>query len=127
MNFALSTGYDTGGWLDPNDSQFDSETLVTGSDNTAPVISDTPQSGGFTWGGLHNILGAIGQTARDVGTTVGSIKRAGRDIEGNYKTAEANAASGNKLGQWWQYSSTTDKVMIGIGIAGLYLVIKGHK
>lgn len=142
MTFALGAGYDSGDWLDNaasmESSGFGSEVIVQGGENTAPVVSDVPQSANqnpqFSWAGLHNILGSIGsaardvgKTARDLGTSVGSVKKAVKDAEGQYSTAEHNAESGNKLGQWWQYSSTTDKIMIGIGIAGLYLVVKGHK
>ena len=122
--------YDTGSASDPNSGSYDptygSDVLVLGDSNTPPVYSDTPQTSiGSVFGGLHNILGAIGTTARDVGSAVGSVRRSVREAKGQYSTAEKNAESSNKVGQWWQYSSTTDKLMIGIGVLGLVLVLKG--
>ena len=130
MNFALSTGY-SADWLDNADamssSGFQADQSVTGDSQTMPTQSDSPQVAGPSWSGIHNLLGAIGTTARDLGTAVGSVKNAANTAKGQYNTAQQNAASGNKLGQWWQYSSTTDKIMVGIGVAGLVLVLRGHK
>jgi len=131
MDFALGVGYTTGQSEDPSSPYYNplpaSEVLITGDTNTAPVVSDTPQSSGITWSGLHNLLGSIGTTARDVGSVIGSTQYAVNQAKGQYNTARTNAASNNKLGQWWQYSSTNDKIMVAIGIAGLFLVVRSAK
>lgn len=92
-----------------------------------PILSmepqEAPQSGWDTLQNLMGSIGSIGQTARDLGTAVGTIER---DIKGagtEYQTARNNAKTGNKLGQWWDYAPTTDKVMVGLAAAGLVLVV----
>lgn len=92
-----------------------------------PILSMEPQTASQTgWDSIRNIMGAVGsvgQTARDIGTAVGTIERDIKGASQEYQTARNNAKSGNKLGQWWDYAPTTDKVMVGLAAAGLVLVV----
>jgi len=125
MDFALSTGY--GSDANPVENyNFGSDVLVTGDANTPPTISDTPvTSVGSVFSGIHNLLGGIATIARDTGTIVGETRRIRDTAATQYQSANNAAYTGNKGATWWQYASTTDKVMIGIGVLGLLLVLKG--
>lgn len=103
---------------------FESTVLVEGDSQTFPTITDPGQrasGGAFT--GLANLLGSIGTTARNVGTAVGSVQRDVRLAPQQYEAARQQAASGNRVGQWWNYSTGADKMTILIGLAGLGLVV----
>lgn len=104
-----------------------SEDLPTlqGDGNSPPVQADTmPQRSNS----LVDLLGSIGSTARDLGTAVGMTKRELSTVDDKFKKARDAQESGNSLSTWWQYTSTTDKVMIGLAAAGLVLVLyKGVK
>ena len=95
-----------------------------GIGTAVPTMSTPGQSGSPS---LMQILGSLGTYARDVGTAVGSVRRditgAGRAYNTAYNQA-ANPTPQNKLAQWWAYSSMTDKLTVGIGIAGLYYIAK---
>lgn len=104
-----------------------SETTLNGTQNTPPLVSttmqtDTPGNSPFT--GIQKLLGSIGPIARDFGTAVGTIKRQINGAPIEYQKAENAAATGDKASQWWQYSSTTDKLTVGIGLAGLFLLLR---
>lgn len=107
---------------------FESDTLILGTPNDPPVISDLPQSNGDWWSGIKNVLGSVGTIARDVGTAVGNAERARTAASQQYQTARTNARNDNKIMQWWQYSSTQDKVMAGLALVGvavaIYTVVK---
>lgn len=107
---------------------YGSPTSVTGGANNLPTVSDEPQ------GGWYNdtlfLLGSVGRTARDLGTAVGTARRdidaAVAAVEGapaQYQTAQRNAHTGNRLGQWFQYATPTDKVMALLAIAGIGVAI----
>ncbi len=87
-----------------------------GDGNSPPIQTDTTYQ---TSPSVLQLLGSIGTTARDVGTAAGTIKRDFEQAGTNYKTAYNAAAQGNSLQQWWLYASTTDKIMVGLGIAGI--------
>ena len=70
------------------------------------------------------LLGSIGTTARDLGTAVGKIQRDMRTASENYRQARDAAASGNSLSLWWQYASTTDKLMVGLAVVGIIVALK---
>jgi type II secretory pathway component PulM len=53
---------------------------------------------------------------------VGTVERDFNQAGENFQRARNNAKEGNKLAVWWDYAPTTEKVMVGIGIAGLALV-----
>jgi hypothetical protein len=119
-----------------SDDSFNSDILVEGdgSPNVYPTVSTSPSvpdDGGYS-GTLQNILGSVGdvinnlpQTAKNLGTAVGSVKHTIDVSKTNYKHAETAAASGNNLGTWWQYASTTDKLMIGLAVVGIFVALKG--
>lgn len=89
-----------------------------------PTMSTTGQSGSPS---LQQILGSLGGMARDLGTAVGTVGRDIRGIGPAYRGAYNNATNPspqNRLSQWWTYSSTTDKLTVGIGLAGLYFLVK---
>lgn len=116
--FAMD-GYDDGSGVDtigvPDDFG-----ILQGDGNSPPVQTDnTPQRSSS----ILDILGSIGSTARDLGTAVGKIEHDVKAAGPAYQEARNNAKTGNSLGTWWQYASTTDKMMVGIGIAGLLLVV----
>lgn len=101
-----------------------SDVMITGSPATYNVVSDTPESSiGSVFSSALSILGSIGKTARDVGTAVGTVRRDLKAAEGEYRVAQTNAYQGNALGQWWQYSTTQDKMMIGLAVAGIAVVL----
>lgn len=109
------------------------EILTTsGTANSPPLESTPPQSSGNTsFSGVQNLMGSIGGVlrsftglVRDAGTAVGTVQRTVNEAPATYERARSNAESGNKLGQWWQYSSTTDKLTVGIGLAGLYFLLR---
>ncbi len=98
-------------------------TELQGDGNSAPVVSDvTPQ----TTPTLQQLLGSGGivQTARDLGTAVGTIQQQINAAGPAYTQARTNAATGNKLGTWWQYASTTDKLMVGLAVIGIIVALK---
>jgi hypothetical protein len=101
-----------------------SDVLVSGSVNQPPVISDQPESStNSPFGGITQLLGSIGTTARDLGTAVGTAKASIKGAGAAYRTAEHNAATGNSVGQWWQYSTTMDKVMVGLAVAVVAVIL----
>lgn len=88
---------------------------------------NSPSQGPFT--GLSKLLGSIGSTARDLGTAVGTVKRDVKRAGAEYRKAEDAAENGNKLQQWWKYSSDTDKLVVGLAFVGVaiaaYQAFKG--
>jgi hypothetical protein len=109
----------------------ESEIALEGIANSPALVSDNMQSSaGSPFATANSLMGAIGSfannvtlLARNVGTAVGTVKRTVATAETEYKIAERNAESGNKLQQWMQYSSTQDKLTVGIGIAGLLFLL----
>lgn len=93
---------------------------LEGDGNSPPVVSDvTPQRDSS----ILQLLGSIGQQARDLGTALGTAKHDISNAKANYNAAYNNAAAGNSLGTWWMYASTTDKLMVGLGVAGILVVL----
>lgn len=96
-------------------------TVLQGDGNSPPLQSDnSPQSSSS----VLQLLGSIGTTARDVGTAVGTVQKQFKDASVNYNQARTNAAGGNKLGTWWMYASTTDKLMVGLAVVGIIVALK---
>ena len=94
------------------------------------LTSDSPTSASDQ--GLNSItklLGSIGTTARNLGTAVGTAKRDIKGAGAQYRAGEKAAERQSKVQQWWMYSTTNDKLVIGLAIAGiaiaLYQVKKG--
>ena len=113
-----------------NANSFETQSMLATASNDAglgtamPVMSTPGQSGNPS---LMQILGSLGTYARDIGTAVGSVKRDINGVGRAYNTAynqAANPTPQNKLSQWWAYSSMTDKLTVGIGIAGRYYIAK---
>lgn len=97
-----------------------SDQLLYGSANDAPIVSTPMQSSESSpFSKLIDLLGSVGTVARDLGTAVGKTEADLKAASGEYKTARANALSGNTLGTWWQYASMTDKLVVGLAAAGV--------
>lgn len=101
-----------------------SNDTVTGV-NGLPTVSTPMQTSAVTDYGtsILQLLGSASQTARDVGTAVGSIKRDLKGVPAAYQTAQDNAASGNKVGTFWQYASPTDKTMIILAVVAIAVTL----
>lgn len=98
------------------------------SDNTLPVsepqFSPWTNNFGSVKSGINDfrqVVGSVSGIARDIGTAVGEIRRAVTDTPKEYTRAVKNAERGNSLGQFWQYATPTDKMMISL--AGLAVVV----
>lgn len=118
------------------DGGFSSDGLVEGDGtwDVLPTISDSPSSSrdsGSLSSSVSNILGSIGTTlqqlpatARSLGTAVGTAKHDLHQAQANYTAAEHAASTGNGLSTWWQYASTTDKLMVGLAVVGIFVALK---
>ena len=98
-----------------------------------PLMSDTPETSvDSAFGGIKQLLGSIGTTARDLGTAVGSARAAVRNAGPQFDAAK-NAAERpvplNRARQWFMFASDTDKIMVALAIVGIafaaYQVSKG--
>lgn len=104
-----------------------SEILQNGTRNSPALVSDRMQSSGAAdspFSGITRLLGSIGTAARDIGTAVGTVQRSVSGAPADYDRARLAAKNDNKLSQWWQYASTTDKITVGIGVLGLFFLLK---
>lgn len=116
---------DTGdGYYDDSDARVVNDE-VTGT-NTLPTVSEPMQSTDNSDYGktIGQVLGSAVSTARDVGTIVGTVRRTGSDAQKTYTTAQANAASGNKVGQFWQYATPTEKAMIVLAVVAIVVTLR---
>lgn len=142
-----SGNYDGSNYSDTNNSSFsnaddnvsmspyNSDVLVEGDGTLdfVPTITDSPQvasNGGYGATGT-NLLGdaaSLIQNApnigKQLGTAVGTAQNNINKGITNFQTAQSAAASGNNLSTWWQYASTTDKLMIGLAIVGILVAVK---
>jgi len=88
-----------------------------------PGITFDPQGsstgGKSPYSAITDFLGTIRATVRDVGTVSGDIKRTITQSGKDFETAQKNAASGNKIGQLFQYSTPMEKTMLMVAIVGL--------
>ena len=93
--------------------------------NTYPTLSTPMQSSANSDYGVNvtQILGSAVQTARDIGTAVGTVERTGRVAELEFKDARSNASSGNKIGTFWQYASSTEKAMIALAVVAIFITL----
>lgn len=113
---------------------YESETLVNGdnSSNTYPVISDDLQSSSNTsFSGVQNLLGSVGSVVTNLpkigtslGTVVGTAKHDVNQGIANYNNAQSAASKGNNLSTWWQFASTTDKIMIGLAVIAIVIAVR---
>ncbi len=111
----------------PREDVLYSDDILTGAGFNDPALvamaPQSPSDAGWSFQSIMDAIGNLGQTARDIGTVVGTAERDIKSVSGEYQTARNNAKTGNRLGQWWDYAPTTEKVMVGIGLAGLALVV----
>lgn len=118
------TGY--GDYIPATSGIDNSDVLIVGEPNSLPTVSDTPEAASSSgWDDLKNILGSIGTTARDVGTAVGTAQANLKNAGAQYKAGQQAASNPNtgKLQTWWLYSSSTDKLMVGLAVAALAVAI----
>lgn len=130
LNNSVFANPDSNASLDPSNG--DSLIMGDGTVNYVPLTSDKPQSSaGSPYSGIGNFLGSIGTTvqnlpaiAQSAGTLVGTAQHNIAQAGTNYTNAQQAAASGNQLSTWWQYASTTDKLMIGLAVVGILIAMK---
>lgn len=96
-------------------------TALQGDGNSPGVVSDTS---GQTSSSPLQLLGSVGSTARDLGTAVGTLQRDLKNAGKNFSNARNAAANGNSLSTWWQYASTTDKMMVGLAALAILVALK---
>lgn len=128
----IITDPDTGESYDTSVSS-DTASLL-GNGNAPPLVSDPPQSsasGGIAQPTTSNLLGSIGSilgNAPKIGTALGTaVGTAEHNVQQgitNFNGASSTAASGNSLGTWWTYASTTDKLMVGLAVVGIFVALK---
>ena len=95
--------------------------ILSGDGNSPPVQSD--DSGQIASTALQK-LGSIGDTARDLGTAIGTFRRNISGAGAQYRAAQDAAYNGNSLSTWWQYASTTDKLMVGLAVVAILVSLK---
>ena len=94
--------------------------VLQGDGNSPGVQTDTdpiPQRS------VVQLLGSVGSIARDAGTAAGQIRRDLSGARGNFNRAYNATASGNPLATWWQYASTTDKLVVGLAAVTLVIMV----
>lgn len=106
-----------------------SEVIVVGGPDDYPTQGDNPeypQDSGFSFKAIKDVIGNLSSIARDVGSAVGTAQRQIKQAPIVYNQARTNAASGNAIGQWWQYSSQTDKIMVGLAVVGIIVALRNN-
>lgn len=108
-----------------------SSVLLSGGNGAPPAIGETPQENQSF--GLKDFLGSIGSSvkmittsARDIGTAVGTVQGAANQAKIDFNNAKAQAASptvSSKIKQWWNFSTTNDKIIAGLGAACLIVAV----
>ena len=118
--------YDTSGndtsVADAEAAKFLRQQETTTDGNVVPLVSDERDVGGAS---VLQKLGSIdiSSTARNMGAIVGNVQYQAGQAVANFRGARNAAASDNKLMLWWQYASTTDKIMAGLAVAGILVVL----
>lgn len=116
--YALTTRYvDT----DPGDETLIDLQTTGGSGNNPPTITQSTSSNDI-FGWIKARLNDVNSMARDIGTTVGTVRRATTGTGGavdQYRIAQQNAYTQNSIGQWFQYAPTGEKVIVALALAGL--------
>ena len=102
-------------------------TTLQGDGNSPPIQSDVD------WQSPTSNLQKLGSTdwvaaSRDAGVVVGNFQKTvtqARDAFNNARGAAASTAPLSGLQTWWQYASTTDKLVVGLAAATLiYMIVK---
>lgn len=97
---------------------------VTGIVGVPTQSTDMQNSNDSAYGGFLNKLGSIGTIATQAGTAIGTAQRQISQAQGNYNAAKANASSGNSIGTFWLYASSTDKIMIVLAAAAILITLR---
>ena len=96
---------------------------VTGMVGIPTQSTDMQNSNDSAYGGFLNKLGSIGTIATQAGTVIGTAQRQISQAQGNYNAAKANASSGNSIGTFWLYASSTDKIMIVLAATAILITL----
>lgn len=115
--------------VNPADLGAPQDAFTLGGDNNSPPLQTdlTYQSASSTLQKLGSI--DYSKLATSVGTAVGTIEKEIKQIGPNYNAAQQAASSTNPLSglaTWWQYASTTDKLMVGLAVLGIVVALN-HK
>lgn len=103
---------------------YQSDQLVEGDMNSPPAISSTPESSaGSIWSQMRLILGTLGETAREVGRTVGQVEETVKGADEAYRAGRATGQAEARAKNWWDRRTEMEKFGIVIGIAGLGIAI----
>lgn len=132
-------------WVRPNDpevvypdvyyqqgdggSASQSESAMYGTGNTLPTVSTQEQVAGQSGDVLDDVTGfikkfgqigtAVTQTARELGKAVGAIEQGAGNAQGAFEAGRADARRYVGVQSWWDSTPTTDKLLIGLAVAGL--------
>lgn len=107
-------------YSDNSKQYFSNDVNFVGNANNLPMISTPPQTAiNSPYNAITDALGAIRGIARDAGTVVGDIRRTIDQAPKDYNRAAANAQSGNKMGQIFQYMTPAEKIMLAVAVIGL--------
>lgn len=111
-----------------------SEDWMYGSVNSFPTIGSAPQRAGQPGDVFDDVNGwikkfgqlstTITQTARAVGQTVGAIEGQTANVTRAYNAGRQDAGKGMAAKYWWDSTSTTDKLMLGVAVLGVVLVLR---
>ena len=97
--------------------------IQRGTGDDLPTIS-SPQERGSISDSVRNLLGSVGSFARDIRGAVGMARRAETEIPAQYNQARIAAQYPQRtvsagFSTWMNSSSSTDKLMIALGLAAL--------
>ena len=95
---------------------------LLGDGNTLPVVSNVTLQ---DTGSVLEKLGSVDyvKAAKDVGTAVGTFQRRVDEAKHGYANSLHAAQTGNSLGSWWQYASTTDKLVVGLAVVTIIIML----
>jgi hypothetical protein len=110
---------------------FQSDTLVEGSPNELPSLSETPQSSTSSiFTNIKDLLGSLGTTARDIGRTVGQVETTIRGADDAYRAGRTQGQTEAEAKNWWDRRTEFEKFGVVIAVAalgvGLYTAVKGN-
>ncbi len=88
--------------------------------------SQEPSDGPYT--DAVKLLGSIGQTARDVGIAVGTVKREIDQASTNYHQGRAIGENPNSAMSAWSLMTPAEKMMVILGVVGVAVAVwAAHK
>jgi hypothetical protein len=102
---------------------------ITGDNTPYPTQTYSPQStDNSVFTDTANILGSIGETARNVGIAVGTIKREVAGVKPAYEEGVQMGRYPNRISSAWTAMSDSDKMMIVLGVVGVAVAVwAAHK